>query len=168
MVTKTNRGILLLLIALIGWFFVVRPQVAVFAERSLDAKVKQEETASYAQRVEDVAFIRDKGAVIQNVLTAQFLAMPREAQIPEVLVMIEALAASSGIVLGSATVGEPGANEVPVSVSFTGSLGNINGFLDTMYNNIRTVVVKDQALLADDSGTVTITMQLGLVYQGGQ
>lgn len=166
MATKSHRGILLLLIALIGWFFVVRPQIAVFAERSLDAKVVQEEAASYAQRVEDVAFIRDKGAVIQNVLTAQYLAMPKQAQIPEVLVMVEALAASSGLVLGSATIGEPSSNEVPVSISFTGSLGNVNAFLDTLHNNIRTVVVKDQALLADDSGTVTVTMQLGLVFQG--
>lgn len=161
-----NRGVLLLLVALIGWFFIVRPQIGVFGTRSLEAKAKQEEVYSYAQRIEDLTFIRDKGDTIQRVLTAQYLAMPRSSQIPEVLVMIESLAASSGVVLGSATVGEPSASEVPVSITFTGNLGTVASFLNALNNNIRTVVIKDQALVADKSGTLSVTMQLGLIYQG--
>lgn len=166
MLSKSNRGFLLLIVAIIGWFFIVRPQINVFAERSLDAKVKQEELFSYQQRIDDITFIRDKGETIQSVLRAQYLAMPKTAQIPEVLVMIEALASSSGITLGSATVGEPGGSEVPVTVSFTGNLGSITSFLNSMQNNIRTVIVKDQSMIADNNGTLTVTMQLGLVFQG--
>ncbi len=166
MLNKSNRGFLLLLVAVIGWFFIVRPQINVFAERSLDAKVKQEELFSYEQRVDDLTFIRDKGETIQSVLRAQYLAMPKTSQIPEVLVMIEALASSSGVTLGSATVGEPGASEVPVTVAFSGNLGTITSFLNAMHNNIRTVVVKDQSMIADNNGTLTVTMQLGLVFQG--
>jgi Tfp pilus assembly protein PilO len=166
MLLKSNRGVLLLVVALMGWFFVVKPQLAVFAERSLEARVIQEENRSYAQRVEDITFIRDRGSVIQNVLTAQYLAMPRHAQIPEVLVMIEALAASSGVTLGNATVGDAASNEVPVSISFTGSQENVTNLLDALHDNIRTVIVKDQTLLADKGGLVTVSLQLGLIYQG--
>lgn len=164
---RSNRGVLLLLVAILGWFFVVRPQIDLFGERSLDAKAKFEELESYDQRVRDIDFIREKGADFQRVLTAQYLAMPQTAQIPEVLVMIESLAASSGVSLGSATVGSPDSNEVPVSISFTGNLGSVTSFLNTLHSNIRTVLIKDQSMTADASGTLTVTMQLGLVYQGG-
>jgi len=163
---KSNRGVLLLIIAVIGWFFIVRPQIAVFGERSLEAKAKQEEARSYQQRVEDITFIRDKGDSIQKVLSAQYLAMPRTSQIPEVLVMIESLAASSGVSLGNATIGNPTGGEVPVSISFTGNLGTVNSFLDTLHRNVRTVIIKDQTLLADRNGTLAVTLSLGLVYQG--
>jgi len=165
---RANRGMLLFLVAILGWFFVVRPQISLFGERSLDAKAKQEEVFSYDQRIKDIDFIRDKGESFQKVLTAQYLAMPRTAQIPEVLVMVEALAASSGVALGSATVGNADANEVPVAISFTGNLGSVTTFLNSLHNNIRTVAIKDQTMTADISGTLTVTMQLGLVYQGGQ
>ncbi len=164
---RSNRGMILLLIAVLGWFFVVRPQIDLFGQRSLDAKAKQDEVVSYDQRIKDIDFIREKGADFQKVLTAQYLAMPQSAQIPEVLVMIESLAASSGVALGSATVGNPDSNEVPVSISFTGSLGSVSSFLNTLNANIRTVLIKDQTMTADVSGNLTVTMQLGLVYQGG-
>lgn len=164
---RSNRGMLLLLIAVLGWFFVVRPQINLFGERSLDAKAKQDEVVSYEQRIKDIDFIREKGADFQKVLTAQYLAMPKEAQIPEVLVMIESLAASSGVALGSATVGNPDSSEVPVAISFTGSLSSVSSFLNTLNANIRTVLIKDQSMSADVSGNLTVTMQLGLVYQGG-
>ncbi|QQG49999.1 MAG: type 4a pilus biogenesis protein PilO [Candidatus Berkelbacteria bacterium] len=166
MLNKSNRGFLLLLVAIIGWFFIVRPQINVFTERSLESKVKQEELFSYEQRIEDITFIRDKGESIQSVLRAQYLAMPKTGQIPEVLVMIEALAASSGVTLGSATVGEANGSEVPVTVAFTGGLGTVTSFLNSLHNNIRTVIIKDQSMIADNNGTLTVTMQLGLVFQG--
>lgn len=165
---RANRGLLLFLVALLGWFFVVRPQINLFGERSLEAKAKQEEVFSFEQRVKDIDFIREKGDSFQRVLTAQYLAMPKSAQIPEVLVMIEALAASSGVAVGSATVGSPSGNEVPVSISFTGNLASVTNFLNTLHANIRTVLIKDQAMTADVSGTLTVTMLLGLAYQGGE
>lgn len=164
---RSNRGVILLLVAVLGWFFVVRPQINLFGERSLDSKARQDEVVSYEQRIKDIDFIREKGADFQKVLTAQYLAMPQTAQIPEVLVMIESLAATSGVSLGSATVGNPDSNEVPVAISFTGNLGSVSAFLNTLNNNIRTVLIKDQSMTADASGTLTVTMQLGLVYQGG-
>lgn len=165
---KANRGIILLAVAVLGFFAVVRPQTGVFAERSLEAKIKSEEVRSYEQRIEDLKFIRDRGATVQSVLTAQYLAMPRSSQIPEVLVMVESLAASAGVVLGNATIGTPSANEVPVTISFTGNIGSVNGFLNALNQNIRTVVVKDQTLVSDDGGNVNLNLSLGLIYQGGK
>ncbi len=165
---KANRGIILLAVAILGWLAVVRPQTGVFAERSLEAKVRSEEVRSYEQRLEDLKFIRDRGETVQSVLTAQYLAMPRSSQIPEVLVMIESLASSAGVILGNASIGTPTANEVPVTISFTGSIGSVNGFLNALYNNIRTVVVKDQTLVSDDGGNVNLNLSLGLIYQGGK
>lgn len=163
-----NRGLLLLVVAIIGWFAVVRPQSRVFADRALEAKARSEEVKSYEQRIQDLNFIKEHADTVQKVLTAEYLAMPRSAQIPEVLVMIESLAAGAGVTLGSASLGTPTANEVPVNISFTGSLGAINGFLNSLHNNIRTVVVKDQTLVSDKGGNINYNVQLGLVYQGGK
>ncbi len=165
---RTNRGFILLFVAVFGWIFIVRPQINLFGQRSLESKAKEVEALSYEQRVEDIGSIREKGDTFQRILTAQFLAMPQSSQIPEVLVMIESLAASSGVALGSAAIGSPSENEVPASISFSGNLSSVTSFLNALNANIRTVIVKDQTLTADPaSGVLTVTMQLGLVYQGG-
>jgi Tfp pilus assembly protein PilO len=163
---KTNIGLLLLLLAVFAWFAVVRGQIKVFSDRSLEAKVKNEEYRSYNTRLEDLKTIKSQGDAITQTLQSLYLAMPRESQIPEVLVMIESIGASSGVVFNSVTVGSPTADEVPVSLSFSGNLSSVTGFLGTLRNNVRTAIVKNQSMSAEANGNMTVTMQLGLIYQG--
>jgi len=162
---------------------VIRPQMTTFGTRSLAVKVKKTELDSYNQRLSDLKVIKDQGDTVQKTLQAMYLAMPKAAQIPEVLVMMENIGNNSGVVFNSVTLGTPTAAtaeaqaqivdtsgtvaEVPVAVSFTGNLDSVNKFLDAIRNNIRTATVKNQSLTADANGNLTVTMQLGLVYQGG-
>ncbi|MEX0594541.1 MAG: type 4a pilus biogenesis protein PilO [Patescibacteria group bacterium] len=159
-------GILLLFVAIFGWFAVIRPQINAFSQKALSVKVKSEEVKSYKQRIADLDAIKAQGDSVTRTLEALFLAMPKSSQIPEVLVMIDALGSRSGVTLDAATVGTPSAGEVPVSLSFTGSLGSVTKFLNAIHNNVRTAIVKNQAITSDDNGQMTVNMQLGLVYQG--
>lgn len=159
-------GLILLLIALLAWFGVIRPQIKAFAANSLQAKVRSEESRSYLQRLEDLRTIKSQGAAVQGTLDALYLAMPKVAQIPEVLVMIESIGANTGVVFSSLNVGAPGNGEVPVSVSFAGSLTSVTNFLDGINKNVRTANVKSQSMTADSSANLSISMQLGLIYQG--
>jgi Tfp pilus assembly protein PilO len=164
---KSSLGLILFIVAAIGWFVVVRGQIKTFSQNALTAEVKSKELRSYQDRQNHVKTIVDKGGSDATTrLNAFFLALPKQSQIPEVLVMIEQMASSSGVVFNSATVGSPTAEEVPVSISFGGSLSSVNSFLDTLYTNVRTVKIKNQVINADKTGKLSVTMQIGLVYQG--
>jgi len=160
-------GYILFLLAIVGFFAVVRPQINKVSELLLEARVRALEVSSHAQRKKDLDDIQSKGETIQSILTAQYLAMPRSSQVPEVLVMIESLASKAGVVLGSATVAAATGGEVPVTLGFTGTLGQVNSFLDAVHNNVRTAVVRNQSLSAGEGGLINLTLQIGLVYQGG-
>jgi len=161
-----NLGIILLFVAALGWFAVIRPQISAFSQNSLEAKVKAVEVKSYEERIASLDAIKKQGDSVTKTLESLFLAMPKTSQIPEVLVMIESLATKSGVSYDTASVGTPSNGEVPVNISFSGSLGSTTKFLDAVNQNVRTAIVKNQSLTSDDSGLMTVTIQLGLVYQG--
>lgn len=164
---QSRLGLILLGLAIIGWFAVARGQIAVFSERSLQAKVLSEEVDSYEKRIEDVGVIKEQGEAVQSTLKAMFLAMPKTSQIPEALVMIESLAGSAGVVLSTATVGTPVDSELPVTIAFGGDINAVTKFLDAINNNVRTARVKNQTISSDGNGNLTVSLQLGFVYQGG-
>ncbi len=161
-----SAGILLLFVAIFGWFAVVRPLISAFSQNSLATKVKSEEVKSYEQRLSDLDAIKAQGDSVTKTLESLYLAMPKSSQIPEVLVMVEALGSRSGVTLDAATIGTASAGEVPVSLSFSGSLTSVTKFLDAVHSNVRTAIVKNQAITSDDNGKMTVNIQLGLVYQG--
>lgn len=161
-----SLGILLLFVAILGWFAVIRPQISTFSEKALEVKIRTEEVNSYQQRINDLDTIKTQGSVVTATLEALFLAMPKSSQVPEVLVMIDSLSSRSGVVLDAATVGTPSAGEVPVAMSFTGSQGSVTKFLDAINDNVRTAIIKNQAITSNSSGNMTVNIQLGLVYQG--
>lgn len=168
MTKKSRIGLILLAVAIFGWFAVVRPQIDRFAERSLEAKVLSEELASYEQRIADVEEIKKRGEEVQAILRSLYLALPKSSQVPEVLVMIQAIANNSGVVLTAASVGTPSGEEVPVVIGFSGNVSTVATFLDALHNNVRTATVKSQNMTSDGSGNLTVSMSVGLVYQGGE
>lgn len=164
---KPKLGLILFVVAVVAWFGLVRGQMGELSDNLLQAKVKNVELNSYNQRLTDVEFAKQQGEAIQSTLRALYLALPKTSQIPEALVMIESLGTSTGISFTTASLGTPTDSEIPVVISFTGSLDAINRFHEALYNNVRTAVVKSQSVATDDAGNLTVRLQLGLVYQGG-
>lgn len=164
---KSHLGLILLLVAVVGWFGFLMNQIKSFSANTLQAKVLNTELTSYNKRVSDLDFIRSQGNGITSTLTALFLAMPRSSQVPEVLVMMQGLGSAAGLTFNDVNVGVPDGSQVPVTLSFTGSQGAVTSFLDASFKNIRAVAVKNQSIVADQSGNLNVTMQLGLIYQGG-
>jgi Tfp pilus assembly protein PilO len=93
--------------------------------------------------------------------------MPRLSQVPETLVMMESLGGTTGVVFSALNVGAPTAAEVPVTLTFTGTQNTVNTFLDAIDKNVRTVSVKNQSVTADKAGNLSVSLQLGLLFQGG-
>lgn len=166
MKSNHNLGLLLLLVSILAWFGLVRAQVNSFSKLTKDVKAKSLELKSYETRVSDVNKIKEAGAVAQERLRSYFLAMPKLSQIPETLVMLEQLGSSSGVSFTSASLGTPANSEVPATVSFTGSLDSVTNFLEASLNNVRTISIKNQTLTAEANGNLTVSMQLGFIYQG--
>jgi len=163
-----RTGFLLVLIAILGWFGVVRGQISSFGEQSAALKKTDIELKSYQTRVRHIDAIRTKGDVVKRTLTAFYLAMPRMSQVPETLVMMESLGGTTGIVFSAMNIGTPTAAEVPVAITFSGTQTNVNTFLDALNKNVRTVTVKNQSLTADKAGNLAVSLQLGMLYQGNE
>ena len=163
---QSRLGLLLLLLSILALFFVTKPQIATFSENTLEAKKVSVELTSYQNRVKQLDDIKQQGPAITALLDRYYLAMPKTAQIPESLVMMESMIGQSGVSLNSFAVGVPTASEVPVSLSFSGSLTNVKDMLNVLYKNIRTVNIHNQTMTADPAGNVVISLQLGLAYQG--
>lgn len=164
---KRHYGLLFLLAAIVGWFGLIGGQIQKFSDSTLRVKVLNTEIASYNQRISDLDSIRRQGASVTNTLTALYLAMPKSSQVPEVLVMVEGLGSASGITFNDVNVGTPDGTLVPVTLSFTGSQISVVQFLTAVNKNIRTALIKNQSIAADTSGNLNVTIQLGLIYQGG-
>lgn len=165
---QKNIGLLLLLLAVFTWIFLIRGQLKVFGNRALVAKQRSIELSSLDLRIKDLDKIKSSGDTVQSIIRAYNLAMPKLEQIPESLVMIESLGSTAGVVFGAVNVGAPTGGEVPVAVTFSGNLERVSAFLDAVKNNIRSSVITTQTLTAEKNGNLTVAMQLGLVYQGGQ
>ncbi|MCR4307389.1 MAG: type 4a pilus biogenesis protein PilO [Candidatus Berkelbacteria bacterium] len=163
----SHIGLILLFVAIIGWFAVLKPQIDNFSAKALRVKALDEEVISYQQRLKDINEIKGKGEVITESLKLMYLAMPKSSQIPETLVMIESIASNSGVILSSATVGSPSDSQVPVTLSFGGNTTTVTKFLDSLYSNVRTATIKSQTITSDGSGNLNVSIGLGLVYQGG-
>lgn len=118
---------------------------------------------------------------IKPSLSSLELALPNNDQFPEMLVMIEAMAKSSGLSEVSAleigtsdTAATNTNNYKPATFSITG-LGfyeNAIVFLDNLYNNIRTVEINSVALTtketssSESGGTTTVPGQLNFTFSG--
>jgi len=164
---RFNLGVILFMVAVAAFFTFVRPQLKTLSENLLIAKARTEELSSYQQRLADVNYVKQQGDSVQSTLKALYLAMPSSSQVPEALVMIESLGSSKGINFSNADLGSATDNELPVSLTFSGNLSTVSQFMDGLYDNIRTVVVKSQTISADETGSLTVRLQLGLVYRGG-
>lgn len=164
---QSRLGLILLFVAFIGWFAVLKPQIKTFSSNALKVRALSEEVVSYQQRLKDISDIKGKGEIITENLRLMYLALPKSSQIPETLVMIESIAGNSGVVLSSATIGTPSDSQVPVTISFGGNSTTVTKFLDALYANVRTAVVKNQSVSSDGSGNLNVSISLGLVYQGG-
>ena len=173
---SSNIGILLIILAIVGFVVVIIPQGKTFGSRELAVKSTTTELNSYNQRISDLSTLKSQGSSFQGIINSLYQAMPSSSQIPETLVTIEDLGNNNGVTFtgvdvdsssNSTTAAVSGAASVPVTVSFTGNLSNVQAFLDALYNNIRTINVVSQTVSSDNSGNLTVTMELGLVYQGG-
>lgn len=167
MAKNSRIGLILLMVAVFAYLVVLKSQLVTFSANALKVKTLSEESKSYEQRIVDIEAIKTQGDAIQTTLKSMYLAMPKTSQIPEALVMIDALASNSGVVLSTASIGTPSGSELPISLSFGGDLTSVTKFLDAIHANIRTAVVKNQSISSDEAGNLTISIQLGLVYQGG-
>lgn len=163
---KPKLGLILFLVAVAAFFAFVQPQMRSLSQNLLTAKARNKELNSYRQRLSDVEYVRQQGESVQSTLKALYLAMPSTSQVPEALVMIEALGNNAGISFSGASFGQATENELPVSLSFSGDLTAVSRFLDGLYDNIRTINVKSQTISADEAGNLSVRLQLGLVYRG--
>ena len=57
---RSRVGLILLFVAVIGWFAVLKPEIKTFSSRALKVRALNEEVTSYQQRLKDITEIKTK------------------------------------------------------------------------------------------------------------
>lgn len=139
--------------------------------RATNAKIQayQQQSTLAQEKIDKLNELRPKMASYKTEIASLKMAMPAAQQIPEVLVMTEAIAKNTGLNISGLDI-QPGSggDEVAVNMSATGSYSNLAQFTNQFEKNLRPIRVK--SISVSSSGTdgqqISVSISLGVIYQG--
>jgi len=144
-----KRQLLLNLIFLAGIFFVVVFGVVKFwaqiQAQSRDLKESQEQYSALNEVVNTEARLTDQKEKFRDIRSKMDLIIPRNQDMPTILTELEAMSASSGLILDKFNIGtvqdvedvsNKSIKQLAFRISLTGTYSNFNEFLTRTENNI--------------------------------
>jgi Tfp pilus assembly protein PilO len=144
------------------FYFGLKPLLNNLHSTNLDVKVKKEELSLKQQKLDNLNSMRAKINVLKDSLLLMKKALPKEEDVPDILVQTEALASQSGLLVSSftpsakagqagseVTEGVPqtvsqqtGVNSVSYGIALTGGYPSLLSFLENVEKNLRPTTVK--------------------------
>ncbi|TSC90921.1 MAG: hypothetical protein G01um10142_171 [Parcubacteria group bacterium Gr01-1014_2] len=82
--------------------------------------------------------------------------LPKQKEVSEILVMIESIVSSSGLLMSELNLSEPnveGGGKINVNVKLSGSLNSLMTFLDLLEKNLRLFEISTMDIAAESGGT---------------
>ena len=147
-----NITIISVIVLFLLIYFGLKPILAKLKSANTEVKVKKEELSLKEKKLDNLKTIKSKLETVKGDLELLQKALPKEEDIPGVLVSAEALASQSGLLISSFTpstekkatatppAGEEGATglgSVPFNLSLSGSYPALLTFLTNVENNLR-------------------------------
>jgi Tfp pilus assembly protein PilO len=150
-------------------FVAVRPMSSEVRKTNAKIKANQEQSARTQEKIDKLNELQPKLAVYKEQIKNLKIAMPASQQIPEVLVMVQAIALDAGLSISGFDVQpDSGGGEVGVNMSATGSYDNLSQFTRKLENNLRPIKIKTMNISAADGNSqqVSVSVSFGILYQG--
>lgn len=150
----------------LGWFW-TRPTIG--AVRSEKAQINQYQRAQDEAKVQvqNLQKLQQNLEVTKGAAAELELVFPRTAQLPEVLVQLEAIAGASQMKVTSLSVDTSAqTGGVPISMATAGTFDQLKNFLELLESSQRPIVVKSISLAGTPEGAVTSSFTLSMLFLG--
>ena len=198
---KTEQAaalLLLFLIIIIGLIYApyigIKPQLEILKEKNLEAAVKKTDLRTKEQQVENLKELESEIKAAQSTVRKLAIALPKGAEVPEILVQIEAMASSSGLSISDFTPSkeqlidsgkveagiregegapegtksaEPTVDAYGFSMSVEGPYSAVVKFLNTLETNLRPIKITQADLTGEigDNPKISATFDMQAYYQ---
>lgn len=162
-------AILLSLVILGAAFFWGAPRLK---SQRLELTTQQKAVTDLQTKLEAIKQQEKKLVASEAKVESLLLALPKDEDVPNLIVMLEHLAqASGGIKFTNLQPSEPKPEgallKVPVNIAFTGSYDQFQKLLELFRSSLRPFTVEVLSVVKTESG-VSVTMQLATFAQGAQ
>ncbi len=155
-----------LIVGAVTWWY-TKPTISAVRTLRTASQENRRLTQEAEVQVERLTKLKSGIESTRSAATELNLAFPRDAQLPEVLVQLEVIAAESKMKINSLsvdTVPKPGG--VPISISTTGTFEQLQSFLALIESSRRPIIVQSISLSGGTEGNLTTTFTLEMLYQG--
>lgn len=159
----------LVIIVFVSLMF-VKPLLIDIRQSNAQIKATDTQIEKAEAKIKKLEELRPQLSSAQEQINNLKVAMPAAQQIPEVLVMMEAIAGRVGMKITSVEV-QPSSNsgnEVGVSLSATGTYDNLFKFTEVLEKNLRPIQIRSLGINSDEGGSISATVSLGVIYQGAE
>ncbi|MDO8513151.1 MAG: type 4a pilus biogenesis protein PilO [bacterium] len=141
-----------------------------FEVRATNAKIQafREQTKRTQDKINKLNDLKPTLEEYKTKIDDLRLAMPASQQIPEVLVMVEAIARDTGLTISGLDI-QPGSDEgeVGVNMSAVGSYDNLSYFTAKLEKNLRPIRIKSMSLSSSAGDSqLSVAVSYGIQYQG--
>lgn len=137
---------LALLVALLAVWFVLLPQMRAVSKRQSEIVALQSVVTARGREVDSLKKLTRQGGTVAKTLELLSLAAPAEAQVPELLVMVDTMARRANLTLINATPAAAAAG-TRLDLSVKGSYTGMVDFLDLINRNLRPGTVKNFSII---------------------
>lgn len=158
----------ILVIAILA-VFVVKPLALDARASNAQIKAYQEQSELASAKIDKLNELKPKLTEYKTTIDDLKMAMPAAQQIPEVLVMVEAIAKNTGLnISGFDIQPSSGGTEVGVNMSATGTYANLAGFTSKLESNVRPIRIKTMSISSSASNgqQISVSVSFGILYQG--
>lgn len=157
--------IIIALVAILG----VKPLIVSIRKVNAQVSAFSERADSLSTNIAKLKEIQPSLVQYSTTIDDLRMAMPAAQQIPEVLVMVEAIAKNTGLNISGFDIqpssGKSG--EVGVNMSASGSYDNLAGFTTKLENNVRPIKINSISVTsAGNASVISVAVNFGILYQG--
>lgn len=151
-------------------FVSVKPLTLEVRTTNAEIKAYQDQSGLLTQKIDKLKQLKPELASAKTELDNLKMAMPAAQQIPEVLVMVEALAMNNGLkITGTDITPDTAGNEVGVNMIASGSYDNLAAFTVKLEQNLRPIKIKSLNITSSaETSEISAAIGMGILYQGKQ
>jgi len=153
----------LIIIAAVA-YYVINPFVSELKEVNIKLSAKNNQINQTQEKIIALQGLQTQFNAQKNLVSKMVVAAPVDAEMPEILVMIQNMAVASGLRVSAIQPTQTSVKTmVPVTVSLQGNYNSFTSFLTKLENNVRPMNIKTINLaLAQKEGSSEINSTLNL------
>jgi Tfp pilus assembly protein PilO len=171
---KSNSAAIIASICVIGiiaiGYFYIYPNVDSLKKINTDVEAKIAEISKYQDNISALNILKNQYSQISTQLSKLGLAVPADADMPDLLTQVEYMANSSGMKLNSIQPGkETAKGVVPVTINLKGDFTGLNNFVTMLEKNIRPAGIKTINItsVSGEESLLNITLNIDMLKSGG-